>query len=540
MATEASFLATGYSTYSMEVQKRLHATGKYELAEFGCYAHTDDPRASELPWKFFGNLPDLDNAKQVKDYGEFSVNQFGGYRFNDTALKFRPDIVWDIRDHWMSEFVERSPFRKYFQWAIMPTVDSVPQREQWLATYIDADRVLAYTDWGLRTLQDEGGGLIKTARPAPPAADTDAYDVMDKKLLRKRFGFREDLNIIGTVMRNQPRKLYPELIDAFADLLRQLDPDTAKRTFLYLHTTYPDNGWDIPTLIKRAGVSGKVLMTYVCRTCRYIAPAFFSDARATCGACGKRNAMPPSTQVGIDHRMLAEIINLFDVYVQYANCEGFGMPQVEAAACGVPVMAVDYSAMSDVVRKVNGYPIKVLTYKMDFDLGCKRAIPDNADLVAKLLKFFSLSEGQRKEKSHKARQGVLKHYTWDKTTKVWEDVFDSMPLRDLSETWESPPRLHTPAPNVPAFNTSEEFVRWTILNILGRPEMLNSYMAIRLIRDLNWGAAVSTVAGNYFNEASHLGQSAAPQEFTPENAVNLLTKMCLDNNRWERLRCGVA
>jgi hypothetical protein len=70
--------------------------------------------------------------------------------------------------------------------------------------------------------------------------------------------------------------------------------------------------------------------------------------------------------------------------------------------------------------------------------------------------------------------------------------------------------------------------------------MLNSYMAIRLIRDLNWGAAVSTVAGNYFNEASHLGQSAAPQEFTPENAVNLLTKMCLDNNRWERLRCGVA
>jgi hypothetical protein len=238
--------------------------------------------------------------------------------------------------------------------------------------------------------------------------------------------------------------------------------------------------------------------------------------------------------------MLAEIINLFDVYVRYANCEGFGMPQVEAAACGVPVMAVDYSAMSDVVRKVHGYPIKVLAYKIDFDLGCKRAIPDNADLVRNLLRFFELSPGQRKEKGHKAREGVLKHYTWDKTARVWEDVFDSLPLRDPAEAWESPPRIHAPARDIPSFNSTEEFVKWSIVQILGRPEMLQSYMAVRLIRDLNWGAAVSTVAGNYFNEASQLGQGAGPQEFTPEHAVRLLTQLCLENNKWERIRCGLA
>ena len=42
-------------------------------------------------------------------------------------------------------------------------------------------------------------------------------------------------------------------------------------------------------------------------------------------------------------------MNTFDLYVQYANSEGFGLPQVEAAGCGIPVASVDYSAMSSVV-----------------------------------------------------------------------------------------------------------------------------------------------------------------------------------------------
>lgn len=540
MCTEASFLATGYSTYSKEVQQRLHATGKYELAEFGCYAQTADPRKHELPWKFYGNIPDLDNPVEVAAYAKHNINQFGGWKFNEVANDFRPDIVWDVRDHWMSEFVERSPLRHCFQWLIMPTVDSIPQHEQWISTYISADKVLTYTDWGLNALKKEGGGLINTFKAAPPGADIEAFAPMDKAVIRKRFGFHEGLNIIGTVMRNQPRKLYPELIESFAEFLREAEPELAKKTFLYLHTTYPDNGWDIPRLIKQNGVSHKTLMTYVCQKCHYVFPTFFQDAKASCGACGAREATPPDTQHGLDRRVLAEIINLFDVYVQYANCEGFGMPQVEAAACGVPVMAVDYSAMSDVVRKVNGIPLKVHDYKIDFDLGCKRAIPDNKDFIQRLHHFFGLSPSERKRLSHKAREGVLKHYMWDKTSKIWEEAFDAMPLRDLKDTWNSPPRLHEPATQVPSFKTTEEFVRWTIINILGRPDLLNSYMAIRLIRDLSWGASVSTVAGNYFNEASQIGQTAKPAPFTPADAVRTLNQMCRENNHWERIRCNLV
>ena len=63
----------------------------------------------------------------------------------------------------------------------------------------------------------------------------------------------------------------------------------------------------------------------------------------------------PSVNSGLSTKELVEIMNMFDIYVQYAICEGFGMPQVEAAACGIPIASVDYSAMNDIVHKLNGY-----------------------------------------------------------------------------------------------------------------------------------------------------------------------------------------
>ena len=42
--SEASYLNTGYATYSREIIRRLHASGKYEVAEFASYGKDGDPR----------------------------------------------------------------------------------------------------------------------------------------------------------------------------------------------------------------------------------------------------------------------------------------------------------------------------------------------------------------------------------------------------------------------------------------------------------------------------------------------------------------
>ena len=55
--SEASFMNTGFSVQAMECLQRLHATGKYELAELGSYVNDNDPRGLDLPWQFYGAIP---------------------------------------------------------------------------------------------------------------------------------------------------------------------------------------------------------------------------------------------------------------------------------------------------------------------------------------------------------------------------------------------------------------------------------------------------------------------------------------------------
>ena len=121
--------------------------------------------------------------------------------------------------------------------------------------------------------------------------------------------------------------------------------------------------------------------------------------------------------------------------MQYANCEGFGLPQVEAAACGVPVMGTDYSAMESVLRKLGGIPIKPKALYKELETGCFRAVPDNELAADELKKFFSQPKSVRRKIGSETREAFLEHYQWDKSGKVWESYFDSVDIIPESEGW---------------------------------------------------------------------------------------------------------
>ena len=535
LCCEATYLNTGYATYGREVMKRLYQSGKYELAELGCYDNGSDPRASTIPWKFYPNAPDEKNQAQLQEYNSKATNQFGEWKFETVLLDFKPDIVFDIRDFWMVDFQERSPFRKFFHWAIMPAVDASPQNEQWLATYSNADAVFNYSDWGFNLLKEESNGKINCLGSASPSADAAYQPVEDRNQHRLSMGFEPDVKIVGTVMRNQRRKLFPDLFKTFRKFL---DISGRSDVFLYCHTSYPDVGWDIPKLINQYGLSSKTLFTYVCMDCHRPFPAFFSDARTQCALCGGRNAGLSSVQRGVSYEFLSSIMNLFDVYIQYANSEGFGLPQVEAAACGVPVMAVDYSAMSSVIRKIKGEPLKIKGLYQELETGCERAVPDNDFAAEKLKEFFELSNEERIKKGMVCRKMFEEHYQWDKTAQKWADHFDSVEIKPEKQTWLSPPRIHSPPKEIPEGLGPKDYVQWLIVNVLGEPERLNSYMESRMIRDLNYGFHMEGTGGMYFNEDSMQFTRPDFEPFDREGAYNAMLDRCARRNLWEQRRIG--
>jgi glycosyltransferase involved in cell wall biosynthesis len=537
--SEATFLNTGYATYTREILNYLHNTGKYEIAEMASYGQRHDPRASNIPWKFYGVIPDEKCSESEREqYYGFPTAQFGELLFEAACLDFLPDIVCDIRDFWMLDFQERSPFRPFYNWCIMPTVDAYPQARQWIATYQSADACLTYSEWAGEVLKKQSGGKINYLGVSPPSAHAAYQPIENKEELRNSFGLSSDSLIVGTVMRNQRRKLYPDLFEAFKILLSNVEnPD---KYFLYCHTSYPDLGWDIPELLQQHNLSSKVFFTYVCAQTSKPFVSLFKGAMTQSPYSGKFGSMLSNVKNGLEYEDLSKIINLFDLYVQYANCEGFGLPQVEAAACGIPVMATDYSAMESVIRNLGGMPIKPKAMYKELETGCFRAVPDN-ELAAKLMKeFFLMTKEARLELGNKTRQAFEKHYQWNKSGKMWEDYFDSVQIKPYEQTWYSQPRIKKSAPkpaNLPPHTEYDKLARWLITDVLCEPEKINSYMEARLIRDLTYKTTTAVTGGMYFNESSaafdgKLARTPFDFDIAYDQMVNLSNK----RNLWEQKR----
>ena len=506
---EASFLATGFSTYWQEVIKRLYATGEFEIAELGSYAHDDDARCSQVPWKFYPVGPAKSNTQAMQQYTSNPTSQFGEWRFDDVCLDFKPDIVCAIRDWWMDEFILRSTFRQNFTFLWMPTIDGEPQRELWLDSYRQADSILTYSEYGMNLLKKTGRRGTNLVTIASPGADLEIFKPPDNKRDHKaRLGIDPNSLIVGTVMRNQKRKLYYDLIEAFSKWSNHSKTkghtELAKRTFLYLHTSYPDVGYDIGKAIRDFKIGNKVIMTYLCHNCQTAYPSFFAGEVMICRRCGKLAAHPPNANHSCPRNVLADIMKTFDLYVQYSISEGWGMPVTEAQACGVPTMAVDYSAMQDHLKCPTSIPIKVERFFWEaiIETEQRRALPSNADFVSKLDRFLKHSESVRNDKIKQTREYIeelvetygqtvpMRRRGWERTAAIWGQAIREADIKDQQTTWLYPtardnhPDLTAPSNDM----DNNEFVNWVIGKIWKRPDMLRTHFAGEWLKCLNSGS----------------------------------------------------
>ena len=485
--SEASWLSTGYSVYTKEVLSRLKDVETIEVAELACYAAVEDLDGRDIPWKVYPNKPSP-NDPALDSYNGNPSAQFGEQAFNQVLLHYQPDIVIDIRDWWMMEYQQRSPFRDFFHWAIMPTVDATPQADQWINTYASADAVFAYSEFGRDTLLSQCED-IKFVDIASPSASNAFMPYEDKGSHKASMGLSSDVFIVGTVMRNQKRKLYPDLFESFRKFLNEVqDPNV----YLLCHTYYPDVGWDIPKLV------------------------------------GINNS--------INENELASVYNLFDVYVQYANSEGFGMPQLEAAQCSLPVVSTYYSAMKSIVDNINAIGIEPLSYYLECETGCKRAVPDNSKFIEELVKLYH-GRAQLPELGAEMRNNALDHYNWDKTADTWLNHIIKVRPKDPQETWLSPPKILKPDTTIPNnLGSMVEKVNHLFYNTLHKPEWIGGYLWRKVLKDCTFGYRCENLQKDFYFNESHMQSQQGNQAFSIDDAIKELVFFRGQTNEWEKAR----
>ena len=120
--------------------------------------------------------------------------------------------------------------------------------------------------------------------------------------------------------------------------------------------------------------------------------------------------------------------NALDVFCFPTMGEGFGLPIIEAQACGVPTIVTDTTSCKELLK--GGWVIECEEGDLEFSsLGTWIMRASSTRIVSVLEEAYAeWKNGKIKERSLQAREGVLE-YGWDKVYQTyWKPIFDYLDL----------------------------------------------------------------------------------------------------------------
>ena len=464
LCSEFTYLPTGFARYYKQLASALTKEGHevIELASYGQNGNWQHEKYKQkTPWKIYLVEPNPKDSESIEKYNKHSNAVNGGWMYEEVLIKEMPDVVIGLRDYTYDNFIIDSPLSKYTTVILSTTVDSYPQPEVWISGLSKADHLTFYNSWSEKQylMQCKGDNVCGHISPA---AD-DNFKKLDKTKCRESLGLPTDIKIVGTVMRNNPRKRFPELFEAISQ---------TEDIYLYCHTTYPDGGWNIPAMIYQYNLQNKVFFTYQCQQCGAIESRLWSSCSNHCNKC-KGHLIIPTPKKGISDNELNCIYNSFDLCLQWSNSEGFGIPPIEAAKAEVPTIACNYSAQTDVIDNISGILIDPMQYSRNEKSNTIYAIPDNKKLVD-VLNNYNWEE----------KKIPVDFYNWENTIKKWIELIDNL---DISlDKWQNLPTYHQPIAYSKIENLpNDQFIIACIKHVLQDIDFLGTYEAAKFLDTLN-------------------------------------------------------
>jgi glycosyltransferase involved in cell wall biosynthesis len=295
-ASDAPDATSGYSNQTRLIAPRLAALG-HDVALLATFGHHGAVRE----WQGLRVYPG-------------GADAFANDVIAHSAQDWQADIVITLKD----SHVFHPQALQGCRWVPMTPVDHEPLPAGIAERLHYAYRPIAYAPNGFRELRKAGFDPLY----CPHGFDPAVYKPAPRSEARAFLQMPEEWFVVGTVAVNRggvpSRKAWAQNLEAFAAFAR--DKPNAR---YFIHTDLCADGYEggvnLTTLCAKLGIQGKVLF---CDQTRY-----------------RRGGFPENYMHAL--YCACDVVNCVSLG------EGFGIPAMEAQACGTPVIVSDFAAHRD-------------------------------------------------------------------------------------------------------------------------------------------------------------------------------------------------
>jgi glycosyltransferase involved in cell wall biosynthesis len=343
---------TGYGQQARYLVDRLKRHG-FDVAALSNYGLEGIKRELETP---YGKIPHFARGMDLYSNDTAPVDHK-----TFAAGRNQKDAMITLYDVWVltSKLFDTFPI---LSWVPLDHVTLPPRVE----TFLRKENVtpVAMAPHGVRQMEEKG----IACRYAPHGIDTKTIKPtfeIEGQTVEEHMGTK-DRYVVGMVAANKSsglvhRKAFSENLLAFS-IFKKKHPDA----MLYLHTDPMANGigWNLLSLLKALGIEKDDV-------------AFPNSV---------------SYKYGIKQETLAGYYTGMDVLLATSYGEGFGIPTIEAQACGTRVIGSNWAATQDLVSEdsflVGGQP------QWDSGQDAWWQIPNVPSIVAALEEAYKLGKGR--------------------------------------------------------------------------------------------------------------------------------------------------
>jgi len=326
------------------------------------------------------------------------ASPYGEDAFDYYVKKLDIDCIITLVDNWMPQFswIPKS-ITKDKTWVCHTIVNTIPVPPKLATIYREADVLVAPSKFSEKQLFDYG---LRNVVRIPHGVNLDTFKPFPEKKseLKKKAGYKGKFVFLYVGTNKGFQKGITELLYAFKLFLF----NSKANAILHLHCNpTASDGINLELMAQRLGIADKVFYT----------EGFNRDA-------------------GFNEKQMAELYNMADVFVTASRGESFCLPVLEAMSCGIPVVATDCTALTELVQESGAGLLAKPACRWITPLIADKVIVDELEFAECLGRLYNSLE-MREEMGEKGRKYALQ-FSWKRSIDAWAGLMERIENRPLA------------------------------------------------------------------------------------------------------------